>query len=134
MPSYDFSREEVLVAIEGSYGIVSQVARRLDNCDWHTAKKYIEKWESTKRAFEDENERSLDYTESQMIKAIHEGDGPMIRFHLATKGKNRGFSERHEVVGKDDGPVRVIFEESENWRGGNTVQDTKVTPGTEDGL
>ena len=109
MPSYDFSREEVLVAIEGSYGIVSQVARRLDNCAWHTAKKYIEQWESTRRAFEGENERSLDYTESQMIKAIREGDGPMIRFHLATKGKNRGFSERHEVVGENGSPIRIEY-------------------------
>ena len=94
--TYKFTREQVLGAIKDSYGIVSQVAKNLEDCDWHTAHKSVNRWEETRIAFRDENERALDFSETQMLKQIKEGDGPMVRFHLTTKGKGRGFTERYE--------------------------------------
>ena len=91
-----FTKEEVLEAISGSFGIVSQVAKNLNGCAWWTARKGINRWEETRLAFESEGERALDVSESQMIKQIAGGDGPMIRFHLMTKGKRRGFTEKIE--------------------------------------
>ena len=91
-----YTKEEILKAIQESGGIVMQVAHNLGGCDWHTARKYIGRWEETRHAFQGEGERALDFSETQMLKQIKEGDGPMIRFHLTTKGKNRGFTERHE--------------------------------------
>jgi len=43
--------------------------------------------------------------------------------------------QAHSLEGPDGGPVRVIFEESENWRGNShTLSDPKATSGTENDL
>lgn len=105
--AYKFTKEQVLKAIDGSYGIVSQVARRLGGCSWHTAEKHINRWEETRQAFADENERSLDHSEMQMIAKIENGDGPMIRFHLMVKGKHRGYAQREAVDRVWGGPKQI---------------------------
>lgn len=117
MPSwYRYTKEDVLLAItgdgdsqDGCKGIVSTVAKRL-GCAWHTAKKYIGVWKETREAYEDESERSIDLSESKMFEQIKAGDGPMIRYHLSTKGKHRGYSERRELTGAEGGPIIVV-----NW-------------------
>jgi hypothetical protein len=97
----------------GCYGIMSTVARRL-GCTWHAAEHAVNRWEETRQALADENERSLDFTEGKMLEQIRLGDGAMIRFHLATKGKRRGFVERQEVTGADGAAVEVKF--VNDWR------------------
>ncbi len=104
-----FSKAQVLEAIHNSMGIVSTVALRLDRCSWNTARKYIDRWAETRAAYADECERALDMSESQMLKAIQAGDGRMIRFHLMTKGKSRGYVERSELSGPDGGPVAITI-------------------------
>ena len=84
-------KNEVLAAIEGSRGFISTVAAKL-HVDWHTAKAAIERWPETQQAIKDEEETTLDFVEGKAIKKINEGDGAMIRFYLATKGKKRGFT------------------------------------------
>jgi len=98
-------------------GIVSKVAKALDECGWHTAQRYINRWAETRAAYDDESERSLDLSESMLLKAVQAGDGPMIRFHLATKGKNRGYVERTELDGPDGRPIPV------------TIIERIITPG-----
>jgi hypothetical protein len=102
-----FTKEMVLCAIRGTYGNVSEVAKVLDGCTWETAKRYIMRWEETRVALAAETERALDFSESMMRKAIEDGDGKMIRFHLSTKGKNRGYSTRTEVTGANGEAVGV---------------------------
>lgn len=106
-----FDKEQVLAAIKGSMGIISKIAHNLDGCAWGTANKYVNRWAETRAAYADESERALDLSESQLLKAVQAGDGPMIRFHLATKGKQRGYTERTEVTGADGGEVvfKVIY-------------------------
>lgn len=95
----------------GCMGIISTVARRV-GCNWHTAKKYCTRgrtpFVTVAVAFENEAETALDMAESKLLKMIQESDGPMIRYFLSTKGKNRGFTERQEITGKDGGPVEQI--------------------------
>jgi hypothetical protein len=105
--SLDFTKEQVLGAIKGSMGIVSKIAHALGGCDWHTAQRYVQRWAETRAAYADESERALDLSESMLLKAVQAGDGPMIRFHLATKGKQRGYTERTEVVGVEGAPLEV---------------------------
>jgi len=92
----NYSKEQVLKAIKDSYGITSQVAENL-NCSWATARKYVNKWECTKKALDEENEKSLDFSESMLLKRIQEGSDQMIKFHLATKGKKRGYNDESKV-------------------------------------
>ena len=42
-----YSEDEILAAINGSFGIVSTVAKKL-KCQWNTAKTYIDKYETAK--------------------------------------------------------------------------------------
>ena len=88
--------EAVVEAIRGSGGIINTIAKRLD-CDWHTAKKYINKWDKTIAAFDDEREAILDMAEGVIYKSVKEGNSQDAKWILATLGKNRGFSEKHEV-------------------------------------
>jgi len=115
--AHEFGKERVLQAIDGCYGIVSWVANKL-GCDWHTARKYIDRWEETRQAMQDEDDRALDFSEGKMIEQIKNGDGPMIRFHLMTKGKRRGYVERQEVTGQDGAPVAVNIYIPDNGREG----------------
>ncbi len=85
-----YKKSDVLEAIKGSNGIVSNVCKRL-KCDWHTADTFIKKWPETLQALDDERESYLDLTESECINRIKAGDGQMIRFVLATLGKKRGY-------------------------------------------
>lgn len=89
-------------AILGSKGMVQVVADRL-GCEWHTAKRYIEQFEETKIAFQNENESMIDFAESKLFQAISEEDLTAIIFYLKTKGKNRGYIEKvlNEVESKN---------------------------------
>ena len=84
-------KKDLLEAIKGSYGIMSTVAARL-HCDWHTADDAIKRFPEALQAMADEGESVLDFTEGKAIERIRDGDGVMIRFMLATKGKKRGYT------------------------------------------
>jgi len=93
---YNFSEEQIIEAIQGSCGIISNIAESL-GCDWSTAKKYVNKYEVTKQAYSDESERVIDKAESKLQAAIDNGDMQMVKWYLATIGKKRGFSEKTEI-------------------------------------
>ena len=101
-----YTQQNVLEAIKGSGAIVSTVARRL-GCEWITAKRYIEAWEDTAQAFKDEEETILDMAESKLYEAIQKDDIQAAKWLLSTKGKRRGYSERHEITGANSEPIRI---------------------------
>ena len=80
--------------------------------DWHTADDAIKRFPEALQAMADEGESVLDFTEGKAIERIRDGDGVMIRFMLATKGKKRGYTyeERLEDVdgNGDESPLNVI--------------------------
>ena len=83
--------KDLLAAIEDSNGFVTTIAARL-HCSWHAADNAIKASAAALQAIKDEEEKTLDFVEGKAIKKINEGDGAMIRFYLATKGKKRGFT------------------------------------------
>lgn len=101
-----YSKDIVLEAIKDSGAIVSTIARRL-GCQWITARRYIDKWQETQRAFLDEEETILDMAEGTLFNAIKEKDVQAAKWILSTKGKKRGYSERHEITGADGGDVNI---------------------------
>ncbi len=94
--SRDFTRKQVLQAIDDSGGIMSHIASKL-GCAWHTAQKYVNKWESTRRAFQDEREKLIDVAEVECMKQIKAGDASMVRYVLSRLGKGRGYVEKQEI-------------------------------------
>ena len=93
----DLTPEIIIEAIEDSGSVISTIASRLD-VNWHTAKKYIDMYPETKQAYLDEEETILDYCESAIHNSIKEkGDLQSAKWVLATKGKKRGYSDKHEI-------------------------------------
>jgi len=101
----------MLDAIKGSGGITLTVAQRLQ-CDWMTAQKYINKWETSKTAFEAEGQQILDIAESVLERNIriaynqqrdpqtgeeHLVDTSDAKWILSRKGKERGYADKSEV-------------------------------------
>lgn len=90
-----YTKEQVLQAISKSYHNRTTIASRL-GCDWHTADRFIKKWEETKRAFEDEKETINDVAEGKAFQLIMDKDGPMIRWWLSKMGKDRGYGDDNQ--------------------------------------
>ena len=88
--SRNYTARNVLEAVRGSEGNVSTVAKNLE-CEWHTARKYIDKWQVTQQALKNEEEKILDICESELKKQIKKGERWAIKFMLSTKGKRRGY-------------------------------------------
>ena len=102
--------KDLLAAIEDSNGFVTTIAARL-HCSWHAADNAIKASALALQAIKDEEEKTLDFVEGKAIKKINEGDGAMIRFYLATKGKKRGFTYDEKMEADEtaeDNNVNVI--------------------------
>jgi len=94
--SLEYTESEVLEAIKGCSGVVTNVSEKL-KCSWNSAQKYINEYESCIQAFKDEGEHLLDTAENKLKEAIEGGDMQMVRYLLSTKGKKRGYTEKQEV-------------------------------------
>lgn len=104
--------KDLLAAIEGSRGIKSTVAARL-HCGWHTVERAINDSEKAREAMSDEEEMTLDFVEGKAISKINDGDGAMIRFYLATKGKKRGYTYDERLdddSNGDDEPLNIVMD------------------------
>ena len=102
--------KDLLAAIEDSNGFVTTIAARL-HCSWHAADNAIKASALALQAIKDEEEKTLDFVEGKAIKKINEGDGAMIRFYLATKGKKRGFTYDEKLEADEsaeDNSINVI--------------------------
>ena len=109
-------KKELLDAIKGSYGIISTIAGRL-HCNWHTVDDTIKLYPECMQALADENESVLDFTEGKAIERIKDGDGTMIRFMLATKGKKRGYTYEEEPahgIESDDNELKIVIEDGDD--------------------
>lgn len=110
-----YTQDDTLAAIKNSYGVILTIAQRL-NCDWATARKYINRWESTRNAFTEEREIILDEAETVIHKAITGGDTQLAvgtaKWILSTLGKKRGYTEQSELIhgfGDDDNKLIIQF-------------------------
>ena len=102
--------KDLLAAIENSNGFVTTIAARL-HCSWHAADNAIKASAAAMQAIKDEEEKTLDFVEGKAITKINEGDGAMIRFYLATKGKKRGFTYDEKLEtdeSAEDNNINVI--------------------------
>ena len=118
--------KDLLAAIEDSNGFVTTIAARL-HCSWHAADNAIKASAAALQAIKDEEEKTLDFVEGKAIKKINEGDGAMIRFYLATKGKKRGYIYEEKLEADEsaeDSDINVVCD---------TPDAEPVDPATADG-
>ena len=101
-----FTEDQVAEALISTGGIRTNAALLL-KCSPSTIKRYIDRSEALARIESEVVEHILDLAESKLVEAINDGNLTAIMFYLKTKGKHRGYTERHQVEGKDGGPVEV---------------------------
>ena len=105
-----YSAERVIAAIPESAGIISTIAKRL-GCNWDTVRRYIDKYPTVRRAYEQERERVIDMAEDQVISAIERGDVGTAKWYLSTIGRERGYVQRTEVAGVADQPIVIDWDQ-----------------------
>lgn len=108
-----YKKGEILKAIKNSGGIITTIAANL-GCDWHTAKANIDRYEETREAYSDALETGLDLVEGKAFEQAQGGDGAMIRFILATKGRRRGYGEAPppDASTPEDNALRIQIDDS----------------------
>ena len=103
-----YKAQQFIDNIPGSGGIITTIAKRV-GCAWHTAAKYISEYPTVQQAYADETEFITDLAETELIKAIKDGDLSAVKFYLTTKGKDRGYSQKSELDVTSGGD-KIIFE------------------------
>jgi len=101
------SVKKILRAIPGTGGLISAIATKL-KVHYHTVLNYEDRYETVRRAIQEERDKILDKAESNLFVRIQEGDEDTSKWFLARKGKNRGYAEKTEQ--KIEGEVKTILE------------------------
>ena len=87
---------DFLIAYEKSLGVLKPACEMTGMCRktiWEWRKKYPEFDE----ACHDCEETAVDFVETKLYKLINDGAEASTIFYLKTKGRNRGYVEKHEV-------------------------------------
>ena len=102
-------KEQFLEALEKSMGIISQAAKKI-GIDRTTPYKWMREDEDYDAQVKELLNVSLDFVEGKLFEAIDKNNITGIIFYLKTKGKHRGYVERHELAGVDDKELKVEIE------------------------
>lgn len=87
---------DFLVAYEKSLGVLKPACEMTGMCRktiWEWRKKYPEFDEACHEC----EEIAVDFVEARLYKQIQDGSEACTIFYLKTKGKKRGYVEKHEV-------------------------------------
>lgn len=116
------TEKKAIKAAKGSRGFVTTIAKVLD-VERTYIYKLMEKYPAFKQAVIDERESLKDFAESSLLKQIQEGNTTATIFYLKTQAKDRGYIERQEITGADEGPVilKVVY-------GSKRTDDTSEKP------
>jgi len=90
--------EKIIEAIKDSLGLKSVIASDL-GVSVEQVVRYLERYSSVAKAYEEECSRIKDLVEAEIILKCQEGDPRMLIFYAKTRMKDRGFVERSEITG-----------------------------------
>lgn len=93
-------KEGFLAALGGTKGIV-RPACRMTGVSHSTFYRWCEEDADFREKVEDVKELQKDFAEALILKKIEDGDTSMLIFYAKTQMKDRGYTERRELVGKD---------------------------------
>lgn len=109
----NITKAQMLEAIRGSNGIVTNIQRRLEavrgeRICWDTVEKYIHKWEETETALKSEKEAMLDMAEHNILRDIVERhDVGTSKWYLKMKGKERGYEDTPVIKLDNEDPLNI---------------------------
>jgi len=93
-------KEDLLKALAENSGIIS-AACRAANISRHTFYRWYDEDEDFAEKVDDVKEMQKDFCEALILKKMKEGDTTMIIFYAKTQMKDRGYTERKELTGKN---------------------------------
>ncbi len=102
-------KEKFLEALEQSFGIMSQAAKKI-GVDRTTPYKWIKEDDEYADRVSEIINVPLDFVESKLFEAISKDNITAIIFYLKTKGKHRGYVERHELTGINNKDLKIEVE------------------------
>tara|TARA_Y100001937_G_scaffold107291_1_gene149813 strand:+ start:457 stop:837 length:381 start_codon:yes stop_codon:yes gene_type:complete len=91
-------KQALIEALEKSLGVVTTACKSVGIAR-STYYEWLAKDEHFKKDVASITELALDFAESQLHKQIQDGSTTATIFYLKTKGKKRGYIERHEITG-----------------------------------
>ena len=112
-----YSDEDIIAVLNSAGGIISTAAKKL-GCARQTIYNRIESSKTVATAREEIDASNIDLAEDQLLTAIKEGHLTAVIFYLKTKGKHRGYSERHDVNGNSSNVRYIISDKpmtSDEW-------------------
>lgn len=109
MNKSEHTKKKLISALEASLGIVTTACRRADVGRTIFYKYYNEDPEFRSQVDDIQN-MTLDFAESKLHELISNGNAPATIFYLKTKGRNRGYVERHEISGPEGSKLDINVE------------------------
>ena len=103
-------KQEFIKLFPKLVGNISLICQAL-KIDRGTYYKWLKKDEGFKQIIEDGGEGLIDHVESKLYARIDSGDTTAIIFFLKTKGRSRGYIEKHflEHSGSETKPLRLML-------------------------
>ena len=107
------TKKLVIEALHATKGAVYLAAKNLQ-CSHTAIYAYIDKYPDIAALKVYYDEETSDIAVLKLREAVLHSEPWAIKYHLSTKGKNRGYVERQEVTGADGGAIVVEWDDSEN--------------------
>ena len=106
------TKEQLLEAIEGSQGLVSQIQRKLmaaigEKISWDAVDRLVKKYPEAEAAVKAEKEAMLDIAENNIFRDMVNGDTATSKWYLRMKGKERGYEDTAQLQLDNSDPLRI---------------------------
>lgn len=105
-PIGPYNKTDVIYALHVANGNLSKAAGLLDRSR-RSLKDYVESQSDVLEYMDDLLQAKIDEIQDKYFEAAMNGEGSNARHILETLGKDRGFTKRTELTGKDGGPIDV---------------------------
>ena len=99
-------KKAIIEALEKSLGVVTTACKNVGIAR-STFYEWYKKDEEFKAEVNSISDLALDFAESQLHKQIQDGSTGATIFYLKTKGKKRGYVERHEITGANGDDMKI---------------------------
>jgi hypothetical protein len=105
-----YTEAQVIAALTHTKGMVHLAAKHL-GCDPDTVQRYCQRYPSVQATKEAQRGEMVDQAELWLWQSIQRGEPWAITFTLRTLGRTRGYGEKIEQAGPQDGPlvIKVVY-------------------------
>lgn len=100
----DTKKKQMIEALKKTLGNVSAACGQV-GISRNTHYDYLKRFPEYKEEVESISEMAIDFVEGKLFESINNGSDTAIIFYLKTKGRSRGYIEKHENVVEYKQPI-----------------------------